>query len=189
MVFHDERLERMTAESGLLASRTGLELSKIKLFGTTETIPRLSEALDHIAGRAPLLIEIKSNRANINLICLAVRRALEGYRGAAAVMAFDPRIPAWFREHARRVPRGLLISERQTSQRFDTIRARIAVRWAIAQAQPDFVGYDIRSLPSPVALSLRRRKIPVLAWTVRNAADEQTGLAYADEIIYERHPG
>ena len=186
MVFHDERLERLTAETGALADRTGLELAQIKLFGSHETIPRLSEVLDLVAGQVPVLIEIKSNVANVNLICLAVRRALEGYRGDAAVMSFDPRISVWFRTHARRIAHGLVVSERIATKRSDLIRARLEVRLALERAKPDFVAYDLRSLPSPVAEGLRARKVPILTWTVRSAAEEQLGFAHADEIIYER---
>ncbi len=189
MVFHDERLERLTAETGALAERTGLELSKIKLFATDEGIPRLSEVLERVAGRVPVLIEIKSNVANINLICLAVRRALEGYRGDAAIMSFDPRISAWFRQHARRIPRGLVVSERVANKRFDKIRVQLEVRLAIERAKPDFVAYDLASLPSPIAAGLRSRHVPVLTWTVRSAADERAAFTYADEIIYERQAG
>lgn len=189
MVFHDERLDRLTPETGLLADRTGLELSKIRLFGTEDTIPRLSEVLALVAGRVPILIELKSNRGNINHICLAVRRALEGYRGDAAIMSFDAAIPAWFGEHARRLPRGLILSEGETIKATDKMRARLKQRLALYRAKPDFVAFDLRDLPSPVSQALRMRKIPVLAWTVRDSEQERAAFKVADEIIYERHGG
>jgi glycerophosphoryl diester phosphodiesterase len=189
MVFHDERLDRLSAETGFLAERTGLELSSIKLFGTDDTIPRLSEVLSLVAGRVPILIEIKTNSGNINHICLAVRRALEGYLGDAAIMSFDHRIPAWFYEHARRLPRGLVVSERAAVKLPDKLRAQAEVRLALHRAKPDFVAYDLRCLPSPIATGLRRRKLPVLAWTIRDAVQERAAFAAADEIIYERHGG
>jgi len=189
MVFHDERLDRLTPETGLLAERTGLELSKIRLFGTDDTIPRLSEVLALVAGRVPLLIELKSNHGSINHICLAVRRALEGYRGDAAIMSFDAAIPAWFEEHARRIPRGLVISEGEAIKATDKLRRGAKLRLALHRAKPDFVAYDVRDLPSPLARALRTRKIPVLAWTVRDSEQERAAFKVADEIIYERHGG
>lgn len=185
-VFHDERLERLTAEMGALAERTGRELSAIKLFGTNETIPSLGDVLALVAGRVPLLIEIKSAGPNINHVCLAVRRALEGYRGEAAVMSFDARVPAWFFEHARRIPRGLVVSEPNMPKRLERIRAQVALRRQLRQARPDFVAYDLRNIETPLVGRLRQRGLPVLAWTIRTPAEERLGLTCADEIIYER---
>ena len=68
--------------------------------------------LDQIAGRVPLLIEVKSRRdMRVPALCLAVLRVLEGYRGAHAVMSFDPRVPKWFKIHAPQTIRGLVITE------------------------------------------------------------------------------
>lgn len=189
MVFHDERLDRLTPETGLLADRTGLELSKIRLFGTDDTIPRLSEVLALVAGRVPLLIELKLHHGSVNHICLAVRRALEGYRGEAAIMSFDSAVPAWFNEHAQRIPRGLVVSEGEAIKTTERLRTQAKLRLALYRSKPDFVAYDLRNLPSPLARALRARKIPVLAWTVGNSAQEQEAFKAADEIIYERHGG
>src|SRR4051812_49060279 len=80
-VFHDDTLDRLTAETGRVALRPGIELDRIELAGTGERLPRLSEMLQLVAGRVPVLIEVKAQRGAIGPLCLSVRRALEGYRG------------------------------------------------------------------------------------------------------------
>ena len=58
MVFHDEVLDRLTAQSGLLAGRAAADLQKIALTGGGDCIPTLDQVLAQVASRAPLLIEI-----------------------------------------------------------------------------------------------------------------------------------
>ena len=60
MVFHDYELARLTdIENGTVAASTPAQLARLHLLETQETIPTLREMLDAVAGRVPLLIEIK----------------------------------------------------------------------------------------------------------------------------------
>ncbi len=182
MVFHDATLERLTDSSGPVAAHTPAELGRITLRGTTETIAQLPDLLALIAGRVPVLIEIKAQGRRVAPLCLSVRRALEGYRGDAAIMSFNPLVPAWFHDHATRIVRGLVVTEQ------DRHGAKAALaRWvSMATAKPDFLAYDVRDLPSKFAGAARARGIPVLTWTVRDAHAERCAFAHADEAIYER---
>lgn len=183
-VFHDYGLDRLTTSSGPVAGRNAAQLEAIRLAGTAETLPRLAEMLALVAGRVPLLIEVKSGDRQVAALCLAVRRALEGCRGAVAVMSFNPEVPRWFALHAPRIVRGLVVTEEGKRG----LRGRFARHVALWRARPDFLAYDIRDLPSRFATAQRARGIPVLSWTVRSAAAEATALVHADQIIYER-PG
>lgn len=182
-VFHDDALDRLTRERGRVDERTGAQLDAILLAGTDETLPRLDAVLALIAGRVPVLIEVKHPRSRLPALCLAIRRALEGYGGDAAVMSFDPRIPGWFAEHAPRIVRGLVATDHQ---RRVTWRGRVARLAALAKARPDFLAWDVRDLPSATTVAARARAMPVLTWTVRDAAGERTAFDHADEAIYER---
>jgi glycerophosphoryl diester phosphodiesterase len=182
MVFHDATLERLTASTGEIAAHTPAELERIILKGTRETIPQLPEILGVIAGRVPVLIEIKAKGPRVAPLCLSVRRALEGYRGDAAVMSFNPLVGAWFAENAARIVRGLVVSEEDKHGAKGMVE-----RWAsMAKAKPDFLAYDVRDLPSKFAAAARARGIPVLTWTVRDANAEALAFAHADEAIYEK---
>ena len=186
-VFHDYELDRLTRERGLLSARPASELDRIKLAGTDETLPRLTEILTVIAGRVPVLIEIKKrDMAATAALCLAVRRTLEGYAGAAAVMSFNPAVIRWFAEKSPRTVRGLVVSESDETS-WATRTKGAAARWiAMMRAKPDFLAYDVRSLPSPFAARARARGLPVLTWTVRDAEDEERARSNADESIYEK---
>ncbi len=182
MVFHDATLDRLTAASGDVAAHTPAELEHVILSGTRETVPQLAEMLALIAGRVPLLIEIKATGSRVAPLCLSVRRALEGYGGDAAIMSFNPLVVAWFAEHAARIVRGLVVSEDGKRGAKGWVE-----RWAsLAKAKPDFLAYDVRDLPSKFAGAARARGLPVLAWTVRDAGSEARAFANADEAIYEK---
>lgn len=182
MVFHDWDLDRLTADKGPVASLRAEDLQRLVLKGSKDTIPTLEQLLQQVDGKVPLLIEIKSGpQYRVGPSCLAVRRALEGYRGLHAVMSFDPRVSRWFATHSPQTVRGLVITEEDD-------RA-LPGRWRrhrhLWQAKPDFMAYDIRDLPSGFAASQRKRGLPVLTWTVRSAELAERAAEHADAPIAE----
>lgn len=182
MVFHDWDLDRLTDRNGPVADRTAKELEEIALLGTAETIPTLDRMLDRVAGQVPLIIEIKSKRERkVSPLCLAVRRALEGYRGNHAIMSFDPRVGRWFAIHSPETVRGLVVTEEGKGR----LRGAVERHAALWHARPDFLAYDVRDLPSRFAGDQRARGLPVLTWTVRTAELHARAAAHADAPIAE----
>lgn len=182
MVFHDRELDRLTGAAGPLRGLTAGELGTVAL--GADRIETLSDILAFVSGRAPLLIELKTDGEGRSAarLCLSVRHALEGYGGRAAVMSFDPEVGRWFAAHAPRIARGLVVSREDRPRHPATlVRRHLSLRGA----RPHFLACDVRSLPSPVARRSRRRGLPVLAWTVRNAEDYALACAHADQIIFE----
>ncbi|MXP15015.1 glycerophosphodiester phosphodiesterase [Altererythrobacter confluentis] len=182
MVFHDWDLDRLTPHTGPVAALKAEEIERISLPGDGGTIPTLERFLEQVGGRVPVLIEIKSRKdRRILPICLAVHRALDGYRGQCAVMSFDPRVSQWFARHSGHVVRGLVVTEEGTKN----LAGRLRRHFALWIARPEFLAYDIRDLPSRFAAAQRRRGLPVLSWTVRTAEHLQTVSRYADAAIAE----
>lgn len=182
MVFHDWDLDRLTGEPGPVARRSAAQLATVKLFGCDDAVPTLRQLLELVAGRVPLLIEIKSRREmRPSSLCQAVYDALEGYRGAHAVMSFDPRIPRWFAERGASTLRGLVVSEEGQK----TLAGRARRHAGLWHARPDFLAYDIRDLPSPFASAQRRRGLPVATWTVRTPEHRARAAEHADAPIAE----
>lgn len=178
VVFHDATLERLTGQPGRLAECTTAQLAALRLAGTDQPVPTLRQWLDCVAGAVPLLIELKApgDGRRIGALCLAVRRELEGYRGAHAVMSFDPRIVRWFRVHSPHTVRGLVISEQDDK----ALPGRLRRHLALWHGRPDFLAYDIRDLPARFPAAQRRRGLPVVTWTVRSPDLLERALAHAD---------
>jgi hypothetical protein len=78
----------------------------------------------------------------------------------------------------------------QHGARADYHRGRRAV-WRLRrhlslwQAQPDFLAYDIRDLPSRFAAAQRARGLPVASWTVRSPELLARARSHADAPIAE----
>ena len=94
IVFHDYHLGRLTSETCALARHSAWALSEVVLTGGQDTIPSLKQTLALVAGRVPLLIEIKDQDGNMGCnvgpLEEAVAAALESYDGDVAVMSFNP---------------------------------------------------------------------------------------------------
>ncbi|HEX8626443.1 MAG TPA: glycerophosphodiester phosphodiesterase family protein [Allosphingosinicella sp.] len=185
LVFHDYELDRLTSARGRVESRTAAEMQALSLRGSGEPIPLLSQVLASIAGRAPLLVEVKSPERKVERLCAAVARSLENYDGPVGVMSFNPQVGAWFARNASPVLRGLVVTENGRRG----VRGRIERRLALWRSRADFLAYDIRDLPSRFAGAARRRGLPAYTWTVRSEADRARAAAYADQIIFEAPPG
>jgi glycerophosphoryl diester phosphodiesterase len=184
MVFHDDRLDRLTNKTGPLAALTASELRSIRLYTSREVMPTLSEALQIVAARVPVLIELKAPDRHVARLCEAVEEALKDVSGPVGVMSFNPEVGAWF---ARRAPgrlRGLVVSERGKKG----LRGRLERRLALWRSGADFLAYDIRDLPSRFAAAARSRGRSVYTWTVRSEAERARAAACADQIIFEMPP-
>ncbi len=182
LVFHDWELERLTAEHGKVAARTADDLCRIALKDSTETIWRLEELLALVAGRVPILVEVKAQpHLAVAEPCIAIAKALAGYSGALAVMSFDLRVGEWFAKHAPDVTRGLVIT--------DTLDHGYRHAWraphALERAAPDFLAGDVRDIPNALTALWRESGRPLLTWTVRSPETRARGLAHADALIAE----
>ncbi|MCB2066356.1 MAG: glycerophosphodiester phosphodiesterase [Erythrobacter sp.] len=182
MVFHDAQLDRLTGREGDMGGLPVGELTTIRLTGSEECIPTLRDLLDLVAGQVPLLIEVKIDSGRqINPLCRAVRRDLEGYAGPVGVMSFDPRVPAWFALREPEIPAGLVVTEENAR----TLMKAMALRTMAAHSPASFLALDVRDLPSRIARKALARGRPLFSWTVRSAEQLETALAAGAQPIME----
>lgn len=181
MVFHDATLDRMTGAPGRVDAHTAGELAKLRL-PDGSGVPTLAQLLALVAGKAALLIELKVDAArDLAPLCATVAGDLNGYVGPVGVMSFHPGVGRWFARHNPALLRGLVVRERAGRTPYHFMRRTLD----LGQARPDFLAYDIASLPSPTAQRFRRRGMPVLSWTVRTDDERARAALYADAVIFE----
>jgi glycerophosphoryl diester phosphodiesterase len=182
MVFHDWELERLTGTAGATEALDADALETLRLLGTDQHPVRLATFLDAVAGRVPLLIEIKSKQGyDVDWTCLRVSRLLDAYTGPVAVMSFDPRVARWFRRNAPQACAGLVMREDEHGHTQTPWRRKVALRIA----KPDFLAYHIAALPSGWVAGLRGEGLPVLTWTVNSPESRSRALVHADALIAE----
>ncbi|MET0377199.1 MAG: glycerophosphodiester phosphodiesterase family protein [Rhizorhabdus sp.] len=180
-VIADPTLDRLTEESGQVRHLSSKQLSQIRLRGTDETLPKLDEILGLVAGRTPVIVELKAIEGHVSQLCVAVRHAIEGYRGEAAVMSLHGEVPRWFASHGERIARGLMLSD---SSEYAKEEGSEKIR-ALWRARPEFLVLDINDLPNRFAARQRRRGIPILTWPVTSADEQEIAADCADQIIFE----
>jgi glycerophosphoryl diester phosphodiesterase len=172
VVFHDEGLERLTAQSGLVEERTLEELRAMTLLGGThQTIPSLAQALSVIAGRALALVELKVPPGQEGPLEACVARLLDGYDGPAAVLSFNTQALAWLAERSD-IVRGLNADTLPTAANLEL-------------AQPEFLSLNKDLFDYPEIKTWRELGRRAIAWTVRGPEDQSRLDGLADNIVFE----
>ena len=140
-----------------------------------------------VDGRIPLLLELKRQPAGTGPLEEACRGALADYRGAVAVQSFDPFAMAWFARHAPHLPRGQISGDFRTHTGILPAWRKFLSRRLLLNrvSRPHFISYDVRCLPYWAPLRARAHGTPMLAWTVRTAAERRRAAQYADNVIFE----
>lgn len=186
MVHHDDALGRLTEGAGRLDAMAAAQLRAAPFRGTADRMLTLGELCDLVAGRATLLIEIKSRFDGDLRLARRAATILGAYQGAAAVMSFDPTPIAALRAVAPKLCRGLVTQRRNRSD--SETRSMSALRFAsrVLAARPGFLAYRVDDLENLLPRAARRLLgLPLLTWTVRTAADQARGARFADQIIFE----
>ncbi len=152
VVFHDDDLSRLCGDKRLLIDVTYNELLNMRLLGTDEKIPKLTEVLELIDGRVPLLIEMKNALDAVWELPAKLYETMKNYDGLYAIESFNPMFVRKYKKLDKSTPRGIL------SFKFGKVggkgRKIIALTlenlmWNFL-AKPDFVAYkmsDYKKIP------------------------------------------
>jgi glycerophosphoryl diester phosphodiesterase len=190
MVFHDATLDRLTLSRGRLRDFSADVLSGVTFAATADRMMRLSELLALVAGRTPLVLELKSRwDGDVRLATRTAAVLSDGYAGPVAVMSFDPRLVATMARRAPHLARGVAIRRRAGPSPASPADRRPRLPALIlhsALARPHFMACRLQDLAwAPVIAARRLLGLPVLAWTVRSKEDQKLALRHADQVIFE----
>ena len=183
IVFHDEKLSRMTNRDGYVPNLKLSDLDDIKLAKTEFSIPTFEKVLELVNGQVPLLIEIKKVGQSF-LLEERLVDMLKSYSGDYAVEAFDPYSMEYFYNVAPQILRGQLSSYFHHAD-FDTSRhnKRLLKRLKFNDvSHPDFVAYKVTNLPNKY---VKNAGLPVVAWTVKSELQAQKAQSICDNYIFE----
>jgi len=194
VVYHDKKLRRGMGIDAYLHDLTYDELTQYKLFGTAEKIPLFAEVLATVAGRVPLLIEIK-NEGKVGEMESLLYQELQGYKGQYAIQSFNPFTLQWFKNNAPEVIRGQLAGSFWVSdyevEWAGTTRLpwykKILLRNLLLNfvSRPHFIAYEAKNLSTVRLRSLRRLGVPILGWTVKTKAEYEEAKTKFNNLIVE----
>lgn len=192
MVFHDLTLDRLIEANGNLAKHSAAALKKLRYKVGGGPIIDLAELLAIVAGRVPLLVEIKSEWDTADARFLqSIAEATLNYAGPIALMSFDPAVMIAMRELAPSIPRGIVsgqfLADCWWRDKLGPERAySLTHMLESGPAAPDFYAYDVTALPTPVTRFTREvLGLPLFTWTVRTQEQRATAAQWADAPIFE----
>lgn len=152
---------------------------------TSYKVPLLDDVLEIMAGRVPILVEVKSGSL-MDRTGPALLRSLSSYSGPVAVQSFDPRVIMWMKKNAPHVIRG------QISSAFSDAQLPAIQKWLLRSmllnvlTRPQFIAFNIDAMPS-VFVSLWRSnlRVPFLLWIVRTREQVREAQRYHANMIFE----
>ncbi|WGD56126.1 glycerophosphodiester phosphodiesterase [Bradyrhizobium sp. CB1650] len=190
MVHHDHTLGRLTEATGELIEKTAAELKAVKFKDTSERMMSLADLCAMVAGRVPLVIEVKSHFAGDRKLVKRMAEVLSSYDGPAVGMSFDPDQVLALRELLPSRPRGIVAqrtyeddywAKLTQAQRDSMLYLRHGLR-----TQPHFVAFKVDHLPAPAPWIARNVfGCALLGWTVRTPEQRTRAGQFADQMIFE----
>ena len=181
VVFHDDTLDRVCGVHARVDEKSFDELRLLRLCGTEQRIPLLTEALAVIKGRGPLIVELKNGRRNREL-CEKTYAILCDYEGQVCIESFNPMIVRWFKLHAKDLVRGQLATT--VKDYGDTVKKPTAYLLSRCLmnflSRPQFIAYRIGFRPLAVRFSEALGAMR-FGWTARNERAER----HRDAVIFE----
>jgi len=181
VVFHDDNLRRMTGVNEYIKFLSYDKLRQYKLDNTDYGIPLLSEVLDLVKGRVPILIEIKTNN-NMKKLVPKLKEVLDEYKGKVFIQSFNPFV---LRRCYKLMPD---ILRGQLSSFFARDHLKFYKKIPIKKlffknfSHIDFVSYNLENLPNKY---VNKMDIPILAWTVKTKEDYNKAKQNANNIIVD----
>jgi len=171
MVFHDDTLERMTGIDRKLSETDSEFLKEVSFLGSCERIPSLTEVLQLVDGKVPLLIELKGTTLNSNL-CKKASEILKNYHGPFCVESFNPFLIHSMKRYLPQVPYGQLYTFLFTKDNRTFRNLLLSYMAFNFLSRPDFIAYQKNDRNRlPVRITTNFFKAKKFVWTV-NSNDE-----------------
>jgi glycerophosphoryl diester phosphodiesterase len=200
IVFHDETLDRLTDASGPLSSRSGDEMATVRIRGSGESPPTFAAFLRKIAGRTPIICELKSRFDGDWRIAHGAAALAADYDGPLAFKSFDHDLVAYLRLRRPHMallrgpcPIGILAQASYGDPDWSFLSAEQKRDWTDFDhydlARPDFLSWNVDDLPHKIPFLLKElRGAPVMAWTVRTGSQREAARKWADQIVFDGDP-
>ena len=201
IVFHDETLDRLTDASGPISARSAADMAGLRIAGSGEPPPTFAAFLDTVAGRTPIVCELKSRFDGDWRIADRVAALAAAYDGPLAFKSFDQDLVAYLRLRRPHMapprgpcPIGILAQASYDNPGWARLSCEQKRDWTDFDhydlARPDFLSWNVDDLPHKIPFLIKElTRAPILTWTVRTAEQREAARKWADQIIFDGDPG
>ena len=160
-------------------------------------IPTFAQFLALVAGRTPVICELKSRFDGDWRIADRAAALVSVYEGPLALKSFDPDLVAYLRLRSpqlgvskRPCPIGVVAQASYDDPDWDSLTPEQKRDWTTFEhfdrLRPDFLSWNVDDLPHEVPFLMKELNgAPVMVWTVRNAAQREAARKWADQIVFE----
>jgi len=190
VVFHDEVLDRLTTSTGWVKDLTVPQMKALAIRGSSDHVQTLTELLSQVAGRVPLVIEIKTHWDGDERLTLKAIDVLRTYQGPYCIMSFDPDVLRTLHRHAPEILRGF-VADGGFDDYYDMLpldrRQELRTFSHMPQTRPDFISYRYDALPWAPVKAFRDAGNPVITWTIRTPQQEAMARRHSDQVTFERY--
>lgn len=185
VVFHDEKLGRLTDQHGLVADISADQLKRIQLVGTNDCPQTFEEFLGQIDSAVPLIVELKSQGSKNETLAQKVIDIARHYKGALVFKSFDPRLPHFLKKHHCPFPAGIVVEREKAPEltEFQAFIARNLLHYPFSRF--DFISCCVADLDMICIRLARSMGMKVMTWTVDDENERQRANRYADQIVFE----
>lgn len=187
IVFHDNTLSRMCGIDVNVWDKTYHELCELTLLSTDCKIPLLSEVLNLVNGRVPLLIELKLPIFD-TMTCRLADEILRNYKGKYCIESFNTLALLWYRIHRPDIVRGQLSGNLTKTAADEGLLLCFLVKYLLSNflARPDFISFCYKDTCN-LSYLLNRYffRVPAFAWTIDSPKAYADSLKKFDSFIFE----
>lgn len=188
VVMHDETLDRVMDATGWVRDHAVRDLKSLAFKVGSDRVQTLGDLLDQVAGKATLVIELKSHFDGDVRLALRALEVLAGYDGPYCLMSFDPVLVQAVAVLSPGTVRGIT-ADRTTDPYYRALpfSQRLNLRHMdhLDKTRPHFISYYFRDLPFVPVQAIRAAGHPIITWTIRNPQEEQVARRYSDQITFE----
>ncbi len=172
VVFHDENLRRLCQLDRNVSDMTMNELRKQRINKTNSNIISLDEMLHIVSAHVPIIIEIKNEFTPY--IVERIQEILRSYKGLVALKSFNLKTVEWLIQFLPFIYKGLVIDTHTNNSE------------KILDMNIDFISCDINFIDSSLVSKIKKKAIPIIAWTVNSEKKKEKANSIASNIIFEK---
>ena len=180
IVFHDYNTKRLLKDNKIVEDSTYEELNNQNIFH----IPTLTEVLNIVNGKVPLLIEIKQLK-KVGKLEEEMMNILNKYKGEYAIQSFNPKVLLWFKKHYPSILRGQLSYSYKNNHFMKIKKVFLKNMFTNFLTKPNFISYKYNELTEKKINKLKKKNITLLGWTVRSKKEYKKYSHYYDNLICE----